>query len=259
MIGVFDSGLGGLAALRPLRALLPHTDLVYFADTEALPLGEKTDEEIVGRTLRALGFFSAMGVRAVLLACGTASSLFPTKCKENFAFSIFDIISPTAAAVKQMPKDTQTVLLSTEAAARAGVFACALASKNAPVLSLACPALVALAEGKHPPSDDAVARALSPVLPLCPAGIVLGCTHFSLLATHIARLLPRARLFDAAACGATALAASIRATDAAKGEATTRFFVTGEARRFEAGASRVLGNPVTAKRISLPDPALFSP
>ena len=259
MIGVFDSGLGGLAALRPLKELLPRADFVYFADTEALPLGERTEADIIGRTLRALGFFSAMGAHAVLLACGTASSLFPEKCKESFAFPIFDIIKPTAAAVKQLPKGTQTVLLSTEAAARAGVFACALAGKDTPVLSLACPALVALAEGKRPPSDDAVARALAPVLPLCPTGVVLGCTHFSLLAPHVARLLPRARLFDAAACGAAALAASIREADAAKGEATTRFFVTGETRRFDAGAARVLGHPVTAKRISLPDPALFSP
>lgn len=258
MIGLFDSGLGGLAALRPLCELLPKADLVYLADTEALPLGERSDEEIVFRVLRALGFFSALGADAVLLACGTASSLFPQKCKERFTFPIFDIIHPTAAALKQMPKDAQTVLLSTTAAARSGAFATALVRTDAPVLSLACPSLVALAEGKRTPRDDAVARALLPILPLCPDAVVLGCTHFSLLAPALSRLLPRARFFDAAACGAVALAADVREKPAARGTGRLRFFVTGDGRPFAKGASRILHRSVTAERITLPDPAVFT-
>ena len=71
MIGVFDSGVGGLSAFLPLRSLLPSADLLYYADTAALPLGEKSDGEILARVRRALGFFERMGVSGVLLACGT--------------------------------------------------------------------------------------------------------------------------------------------------------------------------------------------
>lgn len=259
MIGLFDSGLGGLSALRPLRELLPEADLVYLADTEALPLGERSDEEIVGRVLRALGFLCALGADAVLLACGTASSIFPQKCKERFAFPVFDIIHPVAAAVKQIPRDTPVVLLSTEAAARSGRFAAALARGATPVLSLACPALVTLAEGKRIPSDDALARAVAPILPLCPDAVVLGCTHFSLLAPALSRLLPRTRFFDAAACGAVALAADAREKQAARGKGTLRFFATGDSRSFARGAARVLQRSVTAERITLPSPELFLP
>lgn len=257
MIGVFDSGLGGLSALAPLRRMLPEADIAYFADTDALPLGEKTDAEIVGRVLRALGFFSALGADAVLLACGTASSLFPEECKAQFAFPIFDIIAPTAAAVRQLPRDARVVLIATSAAVRSGRFALTLVRTDEAVLSLPCPRLVLLAEGKHPPSEEALARAVFPLPHLCPDAVVLGCTHFSLLSPALSRLLPRARLFDAAACGAAALAARVRTEKAKEGEGSLRFFVTGDPRPFEKGASRILGHPVRAERIALPSPHVF--
>ena len=259
MIGVFDSGLGGLSSLVPLRRMLPEADIVYLADTDALPLGEKSDEEIVGRVLRALGFFSALGADAVLLACGTASSIFPEECKAQFTFPIFNIIDPTASAVKQLPKRAKTVLIATNAAVRSGRFAAALARGNDAVLSLPCPSLVSLAEGKRPPTDEAIARAVFPLPQLHPDAVVLGCTHFSLLSPALSRLLPHARLFDAAACGAAALAAGAHAESVRVGKSALRFFITGDARPFEKGASRILGYPVRAEPITLPSPDLFHP
>ena len=252
MIGVFDSGLGGLSALAPLKDLLPRADLLYLADTAALPLGEKSDGEITSRLTRALALFRREGVSAVLLACGTASSLITEKCKEKFPFPIFDIISPAASAARSLPQGTRAVLLCTEAAARTGKFASALARKQTPIFTLACPAFVRMAESGKAPSHRAVRRVLAPIFPVAPSGVILGCTHFSLLQKEIAAALPGARLFDAAALSAAALTARLYGTKAAEGSGETRFLVTGDARRFAKSASRVLKYPVTATQVTFP-------
>ena len=83
MIGVFDSGIGGLSALAPLTRLMPSADILYYADTAALPLGTKRDEEILERLLLALRFFERAGASGVLLACGTASGIYKEKCKKG--------------------------------------------------------------------------------------------------------------------------------------------------------------------------------
>ena len=244
MIGVFDSGLGGLSALLPLLKLAPHADVLYYADTAALPLGEKSDAEIRARLHRALGFFAAEGVSGVLLACGTASSLLTDKCKESFTFPIIDILSPTASAIRALPKDASVLFLGTPASVRAARFPSALARGASPVFSLPCPSLVRAAESGKP-CRKAIAHALAPAKALSPQAVVLGCTHFSLLAREIAAHFPSARMLDAASLGAAATAARVP-TD---GEGTLRFVTTDAPDRFSLCASRVLSRPVRAELI----------
>ena len=246
MIGIFDSGVGGLSALMPLRTLLPNADLVYYADTAALPLGEKSDREIRDRLTRALRFFDHTGVDGVLLACGTASSLLTKECKESFAFPIIDIISPTKAVIKSLGRDARVLLLATPAAVRSSRFASALVRKESTVFSLACPRFVTLAERGAPVSARAVYRTLAPTLALKPDAVVLGCTHFSHLKREIADALPEAKIIDAAACAAAGAAA--RMSGAGRGE--ERFFVTGDPVRFAKRASLLLRRPVTAEKIT---------
>ncbi len=245
MIGVFDSGVGGLSALIPLEGLMPRADLLYYADTAALPLGMKSDEEILDRLSLALRFFERAGVSGVLLACGTASSLLTKECKEKFSFPIIDIISPAAVAAKGLPKHSRVLLLATPAAIRAGAFASALARKNQPLFSLPCPRLVRLAErGKASPF--AMRRALGIAPRMKSDAVVLGCTHFSHLKAEISRLLPSARLIDAAHCAAAAAAARFDH----EGKGIRRFLVTGDPYRFEKRASAILRRPVKAEKIT---------
>ena len=244
MIGVFDSGLGGLSALFPLLKLSPRADILYYADTAALPLGEKSDSEIRARLCRALGFFAAEGVDGVLLACGTASSLLTDKCKFSFTFPIIDILSPVAGVLRALPKDASVLVLGTHASVRAARFSTALARGDAPVFSLPCPALVEAAEsGKK--RDKRIFRALAPAKALSPQAVVLGCTHFSLLAREISAHFPASRIVDAASLGAAAIAARLPLD----GEGTLRFVTTGDPSRFSVGASRVLSRPVQAEQI----------
>lgn len=245
MIGVFDSGVGGLSALMPLQKLCPHADILYYADTASLPLGMKSDEEILARLTLALRFFENAGVSGVLLACGTASSLLTKECKESFAFPIIDIIVPAATAVKSLPKTSKVLLLATPAAIKAERFSSALVRKGQTLFSLPCPRLVPLAEkGKAPIS--AVRRAVLPALRLNPDAIVLGCTHFSHLKGELSTLMPKARLIDAAYCAAAATASRLENI----GEGRCRFLTTGNPVRFEKRASLLLSRPVQAEKIT---------
>ena len=246
MIGVFDSGVGGLSALAPLERLLPKADLWYYADTAALPLGTKSDEEIRERIMRALCFFEAMGAEGVLLACGTASSLLTKECKQRFAFQIVDILSPTAMTAGSLPRDARVLLLATPAAVRAGVFSAALARKKATVFSLPCPRFVRLAELGAPIPSRAVRRTLAPARFLQPTAVVLGCTHFSLLKEEISAHLPHTRVIDAAACGAAAAAARF----GGGGCGERRFLVTGDPQRFARRASVILHRHIHAEHIT---------
>lgn len=244
MIGVFDSGVGGLSAFLPLSRLLPHADLLYYADTAALPLGERTDKEIRARLFAALTFFERRGVEGVLLACGTASALLSEECKERFTFPILDIISPTANAVCALPKGGRTLLLATQAAVRSGGFASRLAYAASPVFSLPCPALVRIAEGSAR-RYETVDRVLAPADCLAPTSVVLGCTHFSLLKEKIAAHFPHARIFDAALCGASF--ACSRFSDSGSG--TRSFFVTGDPATFAQKAKAILPYPIKPDKI----------
>lgn len=254
MIGVFDSGLGGLAALAPLQGLLPTKDIYYLADTAALPLGEKSDAVIRARIHAALTFFEEKGAEAVLLACGTAGSLITRECKEEFTFPIFDIIQPTAEALKSSGCGARVAVLCTEAAARAGAFAAALARRDAPVFSLACPALVRIAEGDIIGRKRAVTRTLAPLFSVRPTAIVLGCTHFSLLQPVIAAHFPSAYILDAAACAASATAAYVMAHAAKEEAGRTLFFTTGAPAPFSGKASRILGYSTHAEHLPFPIP-----
>ncbi len=250
MIGVFDSGLGGLCALSHLSRLLPEADLWYFADTAALPLGEKSPSEIRDRTLRALTFFEKKGADGVLLACGTASSLFTEEWRKKLSVPIFDIISPTAKAALSLSKRASLLVLATPAAVASGAFPLALARREQPVFSLPCSPLVKMAE-KGMLSHRKLARVLSPAIALRPDAVVLGCTHFSLLQEPLGALLPDTRLLDAAACGAAATAAHFHGTPASRGKGERRFFATENPARFSSRASHILGYPVFAERTVL--------
>lgn len=123
MIGVFDSGVGGLSSLLCLQELLPRADLVYYADEAHLPYGEKSADEICRLTEAACARLVREGATAILAACGTASSVALPYLKERFSVPIFGIAAPTAQAVAAVKTAGDILILATEASIRAGVFA----------------------------------------------------------------------------------------------------------------------------------------
>lgn len=241
MIGVFDSGVGGLAALAQLRRRLPRHALCYLADTAHLPYGAQRAEDICRYVEHAVAFLADNGAERVLIACGTASSLLD---RVRLPIPVLDVIRPASRATA----GERILLLATERTVREGVFARAIAAHHpqAQLRALACPALVELAENgqtdaRDPAVQAALASYLAPVLTHPPDTLVLGCTHFSHFSSAIKAFLPYTRLIDSGILAADTLADHPPAADPSP---TTRFFATDQPSRFAESASAYLGQSI---------------
>ena len=254
MIGIFDSGLGGLAALKRLTERFPLADTVYLADTARLPYGAHAPDAILRYAKEALAFFLAQGAEAVLFACGTVSALALERLRPKSPVPLYGIIAPTVDAAASVCQGGALAVLGTAATVKSRAFPLALERRLAcpPLISVACPLFVSLAEEGLTEKGNPIAQAtaayyLSPLKEVDLDGIVLGCTHFSLLAPFIRPLFPTVPLLDCGRLAAEALPPLPRE----KGR--RRFFVTEGEARFSEKASYILGAPVSAERISLSD------
>ena len=221
MIGVFDSGVGGLSSLRVLRTLAPQADLCYFADAANLPYGEKTPPELLSLSRAAIDRLLARGATAILAACGTVSSTALPALARECRVPLFGILDPLAAACARTQEKTggAILVLGTRATVRAGVLEAKIRAfaTHAPLLTLPCPDFVALAEElEHLPrvtARETVFRTLAPVLRQKIGTVALGCTHFSRLSPLIGELLPHAAVVDGAAEAAHAMYRSLPHTE----------------------------------------------
>jgi glutamate racemase len=233
MIGVFDSGVGGLYALRALRACLPDADLLYFGDVRNLPYGSREPWELLALGRRAIHLLQAHGARVVLSACGTVSSVALPALRRSTSLPLYGILEATVEAAAQ-DGGGEILLLATEATVRAGRLAAMLEDRcHTRVTALACPAFVTMAEeGGWQPE---VARSiLAAVQDTQPGTVVLGCTHFSRFAREIGDLFRGARLIDGAREAACAMAAALPPSLRHGSGQCTVFSSGGDGRLFEA-------------------------
>ena len=246
MIGVFDSGLGGLSALRALSRALPRADLLYYADTAHLPIGEKSKAEICTAVKQALCFFSEQGASHVLLACGTASAVALPECKDLFAFKLYGIIESGARAAARYSPGGHIAVIATRATVATHAYAHHILAlrPDARVMELSCPTLVTAAEAGV---SEGVAKALSPLVESDADTLLLGCTHFPLLRGTIAALLPAMHPIDPAAQTGRALLPHLPKEGHGRRECVT----TGDPIPFAARAAAVLGEPLPVRGLHL--------
>jgi glutamate racemase len=238
MIGVFDSGVGGLFALAELRRCLPQADLLYFADTRNHPYGGRAAWELLALGRRVCERLAAAGASALFSACGTMSSVALPILQRELPLPLYGIIEATAAAAGRAYRGGRIALLATEATVAAGRLAAAIeAACHAPVTPLACPALVTMAE-EGAFGREELRPALLPLQEIRPAMLVLGCTHFSRLRQEIAALFPSAVIIDGAAEAARAVADALPpALQQGSGRCTLLF--SGERERLLAAAQKM--------------------
>lgn len=261
MIGVFDSGLGGLTALWELRRLRPDLDIVYFGDTAHVPYGTRSPGMIRRFAGEAIDFLSGLGAEAILVACGTVSSVALPDLRKHTACPLFGVVEPAAEAAYRVSRSKHIGILATEATVHSRAFEGALrAIGTVATRSVACPLFVSLAENGFTAPSDPVARAaaehyLAPLRGSDLDTLILGCTHFPLLASHIQRVLPHARLIGAGEAAAAALVATLPRVG--HGELTV--YASDAPDRFEATAAGILGTslPVhvqkyTPRRMQIP-------
>jgi glutamate racemase len=266
-IGVFDSGVGGLTVLRALQRRLPGESFIYLGDTARLPYGTKSARTVERYALRATALLVGTGVKAIVVACNTASAVaLPALRAAHTGLPVFGVVGPGARAAVRASASGRIGVIATESTVRGGAYARAILAAHpaARVHARACPLLVALAEEgwvDGPIAEAVVGEYLRPWLPdgegtAAPDCVVLGCTHFPLFAPAIERVTHgRLALVDSAATTAAEVAASLAEAGAlaALAQPARRLLATDDVDRFARVGGRFLGVPVAAGDVELVD------
>ncbi len=245
-IGVFDSGLGGLTALRRLRALAPGCDLIYFGDTARVPYGGRDANTLQRFAAEDVALLQKLGATRVLVACGTISSALPADAWATLPLPCQGVVHAAVAAALAATKNGRVGVLATQASIRSGSYAAALTAARPDVLCVpvACPDFVPLIESGRTDSREMYLAASAYLAPVLEAGcdtVILGCTHYPLAAKLLGQLCgPGVTLIDSGGEAAAALLADLPAlpTDAV---GTLRCFVSGDGAEFARNARALLG------------------
>lgn len=190
-IGVFDSGLGGLTVVKEMMRLLPRESIVYFGDTGRVPYGSRSPETIVKYTFSDIHFLQTFDIKAIVIACGTASSVAYDAAKKAFTMPVYSVLQPTASAAAAATKNGKIGIIGTAGTIRSCSYQKTLAGID-PALScfaVACPLFVPLVENGHTEDELARLAAKNYLAPLKAEGVdtlILGCTHYPLLQKAIA-------------------------------------------------------------------------
>jgi len=258
VIGVFDSGFGGLTVLRALLPLIPGARYVYLGDTARLPYGAKSQQTIARYALSSATFLLEQGAEMLVVACNTASALALDELKSALPIPVVGVIEPGvhAAAATNLATGGDVLVLATTATVQSGAYTRACAAVGLRADEKACPLLVPLVEEgwiEHPVTAEVVRIYLTEALAAAPRAttLVLGCTHYPLLKDVFARTLQQLgrplTIIDSA--HATALAAQAALPrQPGIGEATCAFFATDSIEKFERLGGAFLGRPVHSVR-----------
>lgn len=186
-IGVFDSGLGGLTAVKELQRILPHEDIVYFGDTGRVPYGSRSRETIVRYARQDMAFLRSKGVKMIVAACGTVSSV-AEGLGDGLDIPFTGVLTPAAAAAAAATKNGRVGVIATTATIRSGSYRRRLARirPDIEVFEKDCPLFVPLVENGFVEDGNEVTRLVAEqyLAPLRGEGIdtlILGCTHYPII------------------------------------------------------------------------------
>ena len=202
MIGIFDSGVGGLTVARAIMQQIPGYDIVYFGDTAHTPYGTKSSETVIGYTINNIEFLLSRGAELILIACNTASSVAAAPVLKQFSVPLFEVITPAVELAVQASKNLNFGIIGTRATITSGIYETKIIENQpqARVYSVACPLLVPLVEeGWLDKAETAmiVKKYLQPLKTRQIDTLILGCTHYPLLKKVIQRKIgKRVHLID---------------------------------------------------------------
>lgn len=253
MIGIFDSGLGGLTAYRELHALLPNEKFIYFGDTGRVPYGTRSHELLMKYARQDINFLREKGASAILAACGTVSSVVLDELKDEFDIPLIGVVDASVKEALAATKNGVVGVIGTGATISSGAFERKLKSGGAKeVISVACPLFVPLVENGYIERDCEVTRLVAKdyLKKIFDAGadtLILGCTHFPIISEIIGDFLPNVTLINSGAAAAKEVAVY---ADGSKGE--SEFYVSDAPSNFDEVAKVFLGGEtVTAKKIDI--------
>lgn len=252
-IGVFDSGIGGLTVVREIMRQLPNESIIYFGDTARVPYGPKSPDTVLRYSREIVGFLATQGVKAIVVACNTATAHALPALREENQLPILGVIEPGARAATEATSTGRVGVIGTAGTIGSGAYDKEIKRlmPDAFVFSQACPLFVPLIEEGW--TDDEATRLIADryLTPVAEAGtdtLVLGCTHYPLLKTAIGRVVGRAvRLIDSAEETARETAKVLRARNlqtTRENDARYRFVASDAPETFLRVGQRFLGSSI---------------
>ena len=202
-IGVFDSGLGGLTAVKELKKVLPNESIVYFGDTGRVPYGTRSKSTIIRYASQDANFLLEKGVKAIVAACGTVSSSAKEELKK-LPVPYIDVITATALAAVNATQNKKIGVIGTGATVKSGSFSKAINAIDSEieVTSTACPLFVSLVENGFIEEDNEVTllvaqKYLKDIIEADVDTLILCCTHFPIIAPVIRKVMgEKVKLID---------------------------------------------------------------
>jgi len=252
-IGIFDSGFGGLTVARAVTDQLPHEDIVYLGDTARAPYGEQPIANIREYALECLDHLVEQGVKALVIACNSASAAVLRDARERYRVPVVEVVLPAARRAVAASRTGRVGVVCTAATATSQAYDDALAAAPQVELStVACPRFVGFVEAGVTGGPELLACAEQYLQPLRATGIdtlILGCTHYPLLTGVISYVLGEGVTLVSSAeeCAKDVYAVLTRRglTHDRPRTPTHRFLTTGSPEAFEGVGHRLMGGLVT--------------
>jgi glutamate racemase len=254
VIGIFDSGLGGLTVVRRVRERLPSADLLFFADQAHVPYGGRDPDELHGLLRENVAWLDAQGVRAIVMGCNTSCAIAERYGWPSTSAPILDLIDSAATSV-QRAGYRRIGVVATAATVASGSYGRSLRSAvpGAEVWEIAAPDLVPLVE-----AGEMGARARAAVDAVCAKfpneldAVVYGCTHYPMLSQHFERAMRGVAFIDPAEMQAERAAAIVAELEPSAERGTTRYVTNGDPRALAANVTRILGESAPDVRAEIP-------
>ena len=248
-IGVFDSGFGGLTVLRSLVEQLPNEDFVYLGDTARAPYGPRSIAEVRRFALQGLDHLVERGVKALVIACNSASSAALRDARERYDVPITEVVLPAASRAVAATRNARVGVIATRSTVSSGSYEDAFAiAPHVTLTAEACPRFVEFVEAGVTDSPEVLRVAEEYLAPLRHAGVdtlVLGCTHYPLLAGVISYVIgDEVTLVSSAEECAKEVFATLTDTGlvrSAPRTPTLRFLTTGSPELFAGIGRRLMG------------------
>jgi glutamate racemase len=247
-IGIFDSGFGGLTVARAVLDQLPHEPVIYLGDTARQPYGPKPIAEIREYALECLDHLVDLGVKALVIACNSASAAMLVDARERYDVPVVEVILPAARRAVAATRNGRVGVICTAATARSLAYDDALAVSGVEVYTQPCPRFVEFVERGVTSGPELLAVAEEYLQPLLDAEVdtlILGCTHYPLLTGMIAYVMgERVSLVSSAEESAKDVYAVLTRHGLLRPEGPTpphRFLTTGAPAEFAEIGGRFLG------------------
>jgi len=257
-VGIFDSGVGGLTLAREIMRQLPQENIVYFGDTARVPYGSKSRNNIIRFSRQIIRFLETKDVKAIVIACNTASALALETVKEETDIPVIGVIVPGARAAVQASKNGKIGVVGTEATIQSETYTKVICEMrpDAEVIGKPCPLFVPLVEegfAKHKITEEVIDIYLSEMRRTDIDTMILGCTHYPLLRSQIiAYLGEKVHIVNPAYETTMDLKKILaeRGMENQSGEPVSyEFYVSDAAEKFTRFANRILPYDVAATRL----------